>query len=526
MKKTTLQILLIFFIFTNFVNAQITAGMFDVRVNNSSIENCSTIALGNNSSVNVTFTLRVTKPSPSTDVGPAAQFKIFLKKNSTDPAVQINGIIVNNSFFGGTSTWEGTFSTTIAASSIDVTGSNFYGEYSHSSTNSPAKTCIYKLTKNPSPTFEISPKSQPIYCEQRTYNFSVTNVYGSPGTLSYKWYLGYGWSINGSSVPGNTVVTTTTNSIALSPTDFTVIPSEVTVVPVLNGVDQPSKTCTVARSGFSPTLLSIDGGPAICYQTASSIYTIPNLHNNLTVTWSSSNNAIATVTNSGNQAVIVPVSKGTFTLTALLRNPCGQTFALTKNVAIVGSPVANFTAERVERYVFNYRGQDMYNDFSTYTWQLVASSGYVDFFSASGGLGILTAYPPFSATFKLTATNSCGSDEIYFTQALNNEDEEISRVAGPLQQNINENEIENPKFDIYPNPSNSIVHIKLKDTNSKTKLNSQIYARLYDLNGTQKREIKIDNQDNSLNVEGLKKGVYILKINNNGKEESNKILIN
>ncbi|TCN59460.1 T9SS C-terminal target domain-containing protein [Flavobacterium circumlabens] len=526
MKKTTLQFLFVFFTFINLVNSQIISGMYNVSVNNSPIENCATIALGNNPTVTVSFTLRVTKPSSSTDVGSTAQFKIFLKKNSSATPVELNGILVNNSAFSGGTTWEGTFSQTISASSIEVTGSNFYGEYSHSSGNSPAKTCIYKITKNPSPTFEISPTSQFIYCDSNShYIFTVNNVYNSPGTLSYTWYVGYGWSRNGIPVPGGTGFTTTENYIDLKPTDYTTVPSPVQVVPILNGVSQPHKTCSTARSGFSPTLLTIAGSPAICYQSASEVYDIPNLYNGLTVNWSSSNNSVATVTNSGNQAIVVPVSKGAFTLTGLVSNSCGQSFAITKNISIVGSPVANFTGEKVERYVYNYRGQDLYNDFSTYTWEYVSSTGYVDFFSV-GGLAIFTAYPPFSVTMKLTATNACGSDVIYTSQAINSEDEEINRVAGPDIKITNENTINSSNFEIYPNPSNNIVNIKLKNTNSKARINSEIHARLYDLNGTQKREIKIKDEGSSINVQGLEKGIYILKINNNGKEESNKILIN
>lgn len=522
MKKTTLQFLFVFLTFTNFINSQVTSGMFNVSVNNVAIENCTTIALANSTSVTVSFTLRVTRPSSSTDVGSAAKYRIFLKRNSSATPIELNGILVNNSAFSGT-TWEGTFSQTIEASSIDVTGSNFYGEYSHTAGNSPAKTCIYKLTKNPSPTFELSPTSQSIYCDSNSnYTFTVNNVYNSPGTLSYNWYVGYGWSRNGIPVPGGTGFTTTENYIDLKPTNYTSVPSSVQVVPVLNGVNQPPKTCSTARSGFSPTLLTIAGNSVICHQSAPEIYNIPNLYNGLTVSWSSSNNSIANVTNSSNQAIVTPVSKGTFTLTGLVANACGQSFAITKTIRIVGSPVANFTGEKVQQYIYEYRGDDLYNDFSTYTWENISSTPYVDF-NNMGNRVIITGFPPFSVTMKLTATNPCGSDVIYTTLSLNTEDEEINRVADPGAKITNEN-ISN--FDIYPNPSNNIVNIKSKNKNSNNSINSDISARLYDLNGTQKREIKIKDEAALLNVQGLQKGIYILKINNNGKEESNKILIN
>lgn len=529
MKKITLRILFTFLFFTNFVNSQVTSGMFNVSVNNVPIENCTTIALGNNTSVTVSFTLRVTRPSSSTDVGSAAKYRIFLKRNSSATPIELNGILVNNSAFSGGTTWEGTFSQTIDASSIDVTGSNFYGEYSHTAGNSPAKTCIYKLTKNPSPTFELSPTSQPIYCDSKSeYRFTVNNVYNSPGTLSYTWYVGYGWSRNGVPVNGGSF-TTTENYIYLKPTNHTVVPQTVQVVPVFNGVSQPVKACSTARSGFSPSLLTIAGKASMCYQSAPEIYSIPDLYNDLTVSWSSSNNSIATVTNSGNQAIVTPVSKGFFTLTGLVANACGQTYAIKKDVGIVSSPVANFTGEKVQQYIYEYRGQDLYDDLSTYTWENVSSTPYVDF-NNMGNRVLITGFPPFSITLKLTATNDCGSDVIYTTLSLNTEDEEINRVANPNNPEVTPtNALDKPSLvkisEVYPNPSNNVVNIKIKDTNSNIK-KSKITAKLFDLSGNQKSEIKIENEITPLSVQGFPKGIYILKVNNNGKEEINKIIIN
>ncbi|AYN02869.1 hypothetical protein [Flavobacterium sp. 140616W15] len=76
MKKIITTSLFLFFI--NFINGQVAA-MYDVVVNGKLITNCSTIVLGNNSSVVVNFTLKVTKPAYF-DVSPTATFKVYLKK--------------------------------------------------------------------------------------------------------------------------------------------------------------------------------------------------------------------------------------------------------------------------------------------------------------------------------------------------------------------------------------------------------------------------------------------------------------
>ena len=70
-------------------------------------------------------------------------------------------------------------------------------------------TCSYYITK---PYFSLSPYNVAIPCEDTSpVTFSVENVNNSPGSLSFQWNVGTGWSRNGSPVSGT--ITTTTNWI-------------------------------------------------------------------------------------------------------------------------------------------------------------------------------------------------------------------------------------------------------------------------------------------------------------------------
>lgn len=62
----------------NTTNAQ-TPSFEQITVNSIAINDCSTIAFGTNSSVNLSLKMKVTK-SATTDVGNFATFKLYIKK--------------------------------------------------------------------------------------------------------------------------------------------------------------------------------------------------------------------------------------------------------------------------------------------------------------------------------------------------------------------------------------------------------------------------------------------------------------
>src|SRR5690606_1852422 len=231
---------------------------------------------------------------------------------------------------------------------------------------------------------------------------TAINVNNSPGSLSYEWNVGNGWKRNGVPVSGN--FTTTVNSITLVPNTFPL--SNVSVVPKLNGVSYPRRTSTINLAAFM-TQATITGNNSLC--SSSTSYSISNLPTGSTVVWSSSNPNVASVLPQSNNGVVVlrNATSGRITLTALITNPCGQ--VVTRNKIIqIGAPTPHYTAKRVEFCNFIYSAHDYAGAASntyTHTWQLISSTGNVDFSTFDDSAQFL-ACPPFSITMKLTTTNS------------------------------------------------------------------------------------------------------------------------
>lgn len=78
---------------------------------------------------------------------------------------------------------------------------------------------------------------------------------------------------------------------------------------------------------------------------------------------------------------------------------------------------------------------------------------------------------------------------------------------------------------IYPNPSKDMVYIDLRDQNNVPEKKAIVYGELYDLMGYLKSKVEIIDHKAVFSVSGLNKGIYVLKIYINGKEESHQIAV-
>jgi hypothetical protein len=291
----------------------------------------------------------------------------------------------------------------------------------------------------------------------------------------------------------------------------------------------------ILRTTLSSQCASITGTNNIC-ATSNTQYTLSNPENS-TVVWTvSSNLQIISYSNTG--VTINAINSTSSEQGFITANVNG--ISVTKTVWI-GKPNSYYTAERVEYCNFTYRAKDYpgTNQGSTYTWQYISGTGGASAsnFSSYGDFANFTACPPFSITMKMIATNNCGTTEEEVSLWLNNDQEEIQRVANPketktldnlsFENKLNKTQMNSSlRSNVYPNPSSDIINIQINDTNiiSKT-TDSKIVAKLYDLLGKQKREIKIINNSASLNVHDLQKGIYILKIIIDKKIESHKIIV-
>jgi hypothetical protein len=114
--------------------------------------------------------------------------------------------------------------------------------------------------------------------------------------------------------------------------------------------------------------------------------------------------------------------------------------------------------------------------------------------------------------FRFRATNSCGSTEwLYFKQKIVN-------CGSNQSQNVN-------MYTIYPNPSNNIINISLKDSNYQPTTNTTVSGELYDLNGQPKGSVQINNNQASFSVAGLLPGIYVLNIYFDGQVEGHQVYV-
>jgi hypothetical protein len=90
------------------------------------------------------------------------------------------------------------------------------------------------------------------------------------------------------------------------------------------------------------------------------------------------------------------------------------------------------------------------------------------------------------------------------------------RTAKTIQINV---------FKIFPNPSGNNVNISLFNETLKPSPQAQITAKLYNINGLEKRSVSVVNNTAVINVSSLPKGIYVLKIDIDGVIESHQVIV-
>lgn len=105
---------------------------------------------------------------------------------------------------------------------------------------------------------------------------------------------------------------------------------------------------------------------------------------------------------------------------------------------------------------------------------------------------------------KATATNACGSTTFTY-------DCDFFRT------------VNNTIFKIYPNPSNDIVTIEIRDSNNIPEKGATISGELFDMMGQSKAKVEIVNNKATFSVRGLNKGIYVLKIVINNQVETHQV---
>lgn len=257
----------------------------------------------------------------------------------------------------------------------------------------------------------------------------------------------------------------------------------------------------------------ITGNDIVC---TNATYTAPS--GGTTYNWSvTQGSALVTLSGNGTSSVVLTRTSqtvsGPITLNLYYGNAACGYRTITKNITVGSNFVVTSTGVGPNGQVdvsitggappYNiYRGE------STLIYTTYSTGSYTVNFGCGGGI------------FKVEANTSCGLTAVRklyggCSAKVSTQSAESSSVA-----------TSSSLYRVYPNPSSSIMNIALYDENNTPDLESSITAKLYDMNGNEKANVEVVNNNASLDVSHLKKGIYVLIISINGVSESHQVIVN
>jgi hypothetical protein len=254
---------------------------------------------------------------------------------------------------------------------------------------------------------------------------------------------------------------------------------------------------------------TITGASTICSGT--STYTISGVLAGQTVSWSSSNTAIATVSNpTSNSVTVNNLATGSINLIATILNSCGQSATVTYPIATYVIPSMPIPS--------GHFGVDWVTD--CYQDGPVAIIYYpnVPFGGVITISPTLLPHPLRSQTKNITVTYTNPCTGAYTTKVIVYNYQAPNCSGAKMTNN-------NSIYNVYPNPSNDIVNIDLKDQNNQPTKGATIAGELFDMTGHSKSKVQILDNKATFSVRGLKKGIYVLKIYINDQVETHQIAV-
>lgn len=345
----------------------------------------------------------------------------------------------------------------------------------------------------------------------------------TPNINFHQWTVGSGWTFpNGSPATGTFNTNSTTNSITLIPNSV-LNPSNVTVIPIIGFSDLTNiKTSTVTRTPFNPSTSNITGNANLCPSSAST-YTLSNLGSN-SVSWNSSNTAVATVgTATGSSVSVNGIANGSAVLTATITNACSQTATRTFNIN-VGSPSLSVNKilggyDNVPQGFQSVLNVTAATGATSYIWSVVpmysgGCSSALPSIVSNGTLSRIINWGGCTGLYRVRcqAVNSCGgksySDKVVKVFDSSNNPCPTARLVispNPIKgdDDIILNIAEYPDLPPCDSPEfRFIVNVKIFNLDSK-----EVFSRNFD----KQKEVRISNLN-------LAKGYYIIHVTTADKE--------
>ncbi len=446
----------------NMLFAQITPTISSIVLNNQQppITSCGTLNLGSTQNNSLTVSVTLTRPT-SLPYGEGTVKVMF--KNQFGNDIMLNSQFVIDAEWLGTTTAYKQILANLDANQVIGSDCKLFVQF-ETTGNIKTSSCLFSIVKATPPSFAITPTNVSLPCgNQNPRTFTVV-----PSNVPIGATVTYNWSHN-----GWTVISSTATSRTLVPNPG-VTPSSVSVTPILNGVVQTTRTCSVGLTTIPPYTINGNSLPCVGDQVT---YTLSNNSTNADITWTLSNSSVATIigTPSNTSITLQILDDGPLTIHAVASNSCQQSRSASRNINIGTLGYPNLIVEDITStpYVSPVQAS---NDCSAlglklvfpgfrsstnpaleYQWEKITTD--VDWdkdFSSNTTSNVLILFPICNKLFefKVRARNACGwSDWYYLSYGMNSC---LSDCQPPFSGLIGEN------FILTPNPvTNGNLHITL-----------------------------------------------------------------
>lgn len=328
-------ILLFTLLFSLGIYSQVTVTIESLQYTNYgspavNVSSCGTINLASSNDTSITFGVKLTKPY--NQVVGNARIVVYTQKNSVSEKKEKQSISISpSSWTSGDASNPSIRATSttvnVNVNEFDTSGGTFFVEYIDGLAK---KSCTYAVIRDMIPEFRLSPASVSIACNSKNpVTFTETNVYNSPGTVTYSWTIGAGWNYAAGTYQ------TSGNTLTLTPVSYP--PSNISVTAKLGAINYSGGSSIMSLAPFTSTA-TITGISSYCTYPTLSTFSI-DAGAGSTVAWSTSSSSIGSISSPTNTQVnVTSQTQGIFTLSAVITNSCGQTVTKTK-VVTVGAPM-------------------------------------------------------------------------------------------------------------------------------------------------------------------------------------------
>jgi hypothetical protein len=298
------------------------------------------------------------------------------------------------------------------------------------------------------------------------------------------------------------------------------------------GTPQVFDCSFVCSSGSFP--VQITGNIGVC---GTSVFSVPS--GATSYTWSISEGAnLVNITGNGTNTITVSpanTSSGYITLNVNYgSNACGFV-TLTKRMLVDSTNIILGSAEYDDYCETNYNymniaalgadinsGLNLYNFHSSIPSQdnliRCTANGYTQFGDLRYTVRVPRTLIGESIWYSFSYTNKCG-------QFIISKQEQSLNPYNCYSSSNLRTAATSDTFTIYPNPSNTTINVALIDENKAPAKKTLITGKLYDLNNNEKRKVIIKDNNAQIDASGLNRGVYILKIDMDGKSESHQVIV-